>query len=71
MPDKVTIKIPRYLYRRLSQVIESTGFSSVTEFIVFVLRTVVSGKDTSGEDKLTVEEIKTIRSIMTTKGRKY
>lgn len=37
-PDMVTLKIPRPLYERLQQLIEGTGFRSVTEFTTFVLR---------------------------------
>jgi Arc/MetJ-type ribon-helix-helix transcriptional regulator len=36
--SKVTVKIPRPLYRKIQQIIEGTGFSSPTDFIVFVLR---------------------------------
>lgn len=36
--DKVTIKIPRVLFNRLERVIAGTGFGSVTEFVVYVLR---------------------------------
>lgn len=36
--SKVTIKIPRPLYRRIQQVVEGSGFDSATDFIVFVLR---------------------------------
>ncbi|KAA3607205.1 MAG: CopG family transcriptional regulator [Planctomycetota bacterium] len=36
--SRVTVKIPRPLYRRIQQVIENSGFSSPTDFIVFVLR---------------------------------
>lgn len=36
--SKVTVKIPRPLYRKIQLVIESAGFSSPTDFIVFVLR---------------------------------
>jgi Arc/MetJ-type ribon-helix-helix transcriptional regulator len=36
--SKVTVKIPRPLYRKIQLVIESSGFSSPTDFIVFVLR---------------------------------
>jgi Arc/MetJ-type ribon-helix-helix transcriptional regulator len=61
MRDKVTIKIPRELYHRLSEMIEGTGFSSVTEFITFVLRNLASGGDIKGEDKLTEEEVRAIR----------
>ena len=38
---RVTVKIPRPLYRRIQMVIESSGFSSPTDFIVFVLRDLV------------------------------
>jgi len=37
--DKVTLKIPRPLYDNLSEVIRESGFNSVTEFVVYVLRT--------------------------------
>ena len=61
MQAKVTIKIPRELYQKLGQMIQGTGFSSVTEFITFVLRNLASGGDIKGEDKLTEEEVKAVR----------
>jgi len=61
MRDKVTIKIPRELYQKLGQMIQGTGFSSVTEFIVFVMRNLASSGDIKGEDKLTEEEVRAIR----------
>ena len=61
MESKVTTKIPRELYRRLSQMIAGTGFSSVNEFIVFVMRTLASSGEIKGEDRLTAEEVKSIR----------
>lgn len=61
MENKVTIKIPRELHQRLRQMIADTGFSSVTEFIVFVMRTLASGGEITGEDRLTVEEVRAIR----------
>ena len=39
---QVTLKIPRPLYVQLKQVIEGSGFHSVTEFAVYVLRDLVS-----------------------------
>ncbi|MEO0231927.1 MAG: CopG family transcriptional regulator [candidate division WOR-3 bacterium] len=60
MRDKVTIKIPRPLYNKLKKIIEGTGFSSVNEFIVYVLRDLVSIKEESKEE-LTKEEIQKIR----------
>jgi hypothetical protein len=56
------LKIPRPLYERLSNVIEGTGFRSVTEFCVYVLRDLVAthGRET-GDDELTQDEIAAIR----------
>lgn len=39
---QVTLKIPRPLYERLKVVIDGSGFHSVTEFAVYVLRDLVS-----------------------------
>lgn len=61
MENRVTIKIPRELYRKLKLMIDGTGFSSVNEFIVFVMRTLASGGDITTEDKLTAAEVKAIR----------
>jgi hypothetical protein len=38
----VTIKIPRQLYEKLQVIIAGTGFHSVTEFVAYVLRDLVS-----------------------------
>ncbi len=60
MADKVTIKIPRELYQILRQMIANTGFSSVTEYIVFVMRTLASIE--SDKDKqLSTEEVRAIK----------
>jgi hypothetical protein len=61
MENKVTIKIPRELYQKLRRIIAGTGFSSVNEFIVFVMRSIASGGEISSEDRLTGEEIKAVR----------
>ncbi len=41
----VTLKIPRPLYVHLKQVIQDSGFHSVTEFVVYVLRDLVSNHE--------------------------
>ncbi len=61
MPNRVTIKIPRELYQRLKGMIAGTGFSSVNEFIVFVMRSLASTGEVKGEDSLTAEEVRAIR----------
>ena len=68
MENKVTIKIPRALYQSLKQMIEGTGFSSVNEFIVFVMRTLASSGEVKQPDKLTAEEVKTIRERLSRLG---
>lgn len=40
--NKVTIKIPRQLYNKIQQLVEDSGFNSATDFIVFVLRDLIS-----------------------------
>jgi Arc/MetJ-type ribon-helix-helix transcriptional regulator len=63
MPEsRVTIKIPRPLYERILKSIEGSGFSSATDFIVYVLRDVMSGAgDKSQENELTREELEAIK----------
>ena len=61
MSDRVTIKIPRSLYLKLGQMISDSGFSSVNEFIVFVMRTLAAGGGLTGEDKYNVSEVNEIR----------
>jgi len=44
---KVTVKIPRPLYRKIQQVVEESGFNSPTDFIVYVLRDLMGEADTA------------------------
>ena len=58
--DRVTLKIPRPLYETLKSIVKESGFSSVNEFVVYVLRDLVSTR--SGEvESLSSNEIKAIR----------
>jgi len=61
MENKVTIKIPRELYKKLKDIIKDTGFSSVTEFIVYAMRNIVSGGRLKGKDRLTEDEVEKVR----------
>jgi Arc/MetJ-type ribon-helix-helix transcriptional regulator len=61
MQDKVTIKIPRNLYDNLKKQIEGTGFNSVTDFIVYLLRDIASSGKIDKEIGLTKEELLLIR----------
>ena len=62
MPDRVSIKIPRPLYNRLQRVIDGSGFSSATDFIVFVLRDLVGSLDPEASSSdLSPDELVAIR----------
>ncbi|MCD4653116.1 CopG family transcriptional regulator [bacterium] len=69
---KATIKIPRNLYNHLKAIIEDSGFDSVTDFVVYVLRDIVAathetkaGKNQENSDDqsagLTAREIDKVR----------
>ncbi len=59
--NKVTIKIPRPLYNNLKFLIEDSGFNSVNDFIVYILRDVASNTKIDSGDQLSKEEIETIK----------
>ncbi len=62
MENRVTIKIPRPLYEQIQQIIEGSGFSSPTDFIVYVLRDLVGERrKTDGQEDFTQDEIRSIR----------
>lgn len=68
MDARVTLKIPRPLYERLSVLIEGSGFASVTEFVVYVLRDLVSHQTGEVEGALSAKEVEAIRKRLKTMG---
>ena len=60
MPEKVTLKIPRPMYLRLQEMIKGSDFGSVTEYVTFILRLVISEKKQGGAD-LSVEELEQLK----------
>ena len=72
--SKVTIKIPRALYNLLSEIVSGTGFNSVTDFIIYVMRDLASSqnqlRDQLGteNEKLSREEIDAIRKRLKSLG---
>jgi Arc/MetJ-type ribon-helix-helix transcriptional regulator len=59
--DKVTIKIPRPLYHKVQQLIDESGFNSPTDFIVYVLRDVLSERGIAENDRLSPDELAAIK----------
>ena len=62
LDPRVTIKIPRALYQRIREMIAGSGFSSPTEFIVYVLRDLVSESGSAQADALSRNELRAIRT---------
>ena len=61
MNDKVTIKIPRRLYVKVQQLIGESGFNSPTDFIVYVLRDVLSETGKDAAEDFSAEEMKAVK----------
>ena len=68
MEPRVTLKIPRPLYDRLTVLIEGSGFASVTEFVVYILRDLVSHQETAVEGALSAREVEAIRKRLKNMG---
>jgi len=62
MTDKVTLKIPRPLYEHIQTLIADSGFNSVTDFVVFVLRDLVyQGRRTEAEATFSADDLAAIK----------
>ncbi len=66
--EKVTIKIPRPIYESLNQIIDESGFNSVTEFIVYVLRDLISSRSAPKEPSLSKNEIEAVKKRLKSLG---
>jgi metal-responsive CopG/Arc/MetJ family transcriptional regulator len=64
----VTIKIPKPLYQNLSEIIEGSGFNSVTEFVVYVLRDLISSRTVQKEPSLSKKEIEIVKKRLKSLG---
>ena len=65
----VTLKIPAELYANLTRLIEGTGFRSVTEFAVHVLRDIAAGGKLKQSDTgFTAREVEIIRERLKSLG---
>jgi metal-responsive CopG/Arc/MetJ family transcriptional regulator len=66
--EKVTIKIPKPLYDNLHHIIEASGFNSVTEFIVYILRDLISSRASEKEPSLSKKEIQMVKKRLKSLG---
>ena len=58
---KVTVKIPRPLYRRIQQVVDGSGFNSPTDFIVYVLRDLMGEAEQDAKHEFSQEELEDVK----------
>ena len=65
--NKATIKIPRNLYESINRIIDDSGFDSATDFVVYVLRDLISTKK---EEKKTLspKEIEIVKNRLKSLG---
>ncbi len=51
-----SISIPKPLYNKIKNYIKGTGFTSVSSFVIYVLRQVISGSHEKGRKELFSKE---------------
>ncbi len=66
--SKVTLKIPRPLYEMLQQVIEGTGYNSVTDFAVSVLRDLAATHELPEARPYSSEELERVKARLRSLG---
>jgi len=59
--SKATIKIPRPLYEKIGHLIEDSGYNSVTDFICYVLRDIVSTHGGVSSEPYSEEELAQVK----------
>jgi len=59
--SKATIKIPRPLYEKIGRLIEDSGYNSVTDFICYVLRDIVSARGGVNGEPYSEEELAQVK----------
>ena len=60
-PSKATIKIPRPLYEKIAHLIAESGYNSVTDFICYVLRDIVSVHGGVSSEPYSEEELAQVK----------
>ncbi len=66
--DKVTIKIPRPLYDKVSQVIDGAGYNSVTDFVTYVLRDLIASHNMSNQSELSAANVAEVKKRLESLG---
>lgn len=59
--SKVTVKIPRPLYRKIQLVVDDSGFNSPTDFIVYVLRDLMGEAESATQHEFSQDELDEVK----------
>ena len=63
-----TITIPKPLFEKIKSSIENTGFSSVSDYVTFVLRQIVSSHDDDRQASFSKEDEEKVKKRLRTLG---
>ena len=66
--DKVTIKIPRPLYVKLQQIVEESGYDSVTDLVVYVLRDLAATHELADTQPYSAQELELVKQRLRSLG---
>jgi Arc/MetJ-type ribon-helix-helix transcriptional regulator len=66
--NKVTIKIPKPLYDHIKTLIDESGFNSVTDFVVYVLRDIVYAEQKESRGQFSPDELEEIKNKLKSLG---
>ena len=58
--EYTTVSIPKPLYERIKNIIKDTGFTSVSSFVIYILREVVASYEQEKIEVFSEEEKKAI-----------
>ncbi|MHA1606768.1 MAG: ribbon-helix-helix domain-containing protein [Candidatus Freyarchaeota archaeon] len=56
-----TVSIPVTLFKRIQKLIEGTGFSSVSEYVTYVLREIVAMHEAEKEEPFSEDDVEQIK----------
>ena len=59
---KVSVSIPSELYEKLEEIIKTTGFSSVDDYVNYVLRTKIGKNEQDDKEGLSEEDSEVVTS---------
>jgi len=63
-----TVSIPKELYKKIQERIKDTGFTSVSDYVTYVLRQVISELEEESEEPFTKEDEEKVKERLRSLG---